>query len=308
MKEGGVLTFKKLTPMVWFLILAVITAGLALGLPPDPQMLQRLHISSVSYRLAVLVLLVPYGIIWYAAFYAYAKLKEYARAIKGSEDGKAFRKIMVGMGLLAFGLVIPTTVSLVLKNIASHNHGFRPAAVIVSNYVSIALVLAAFTAMSNGTRLLTNVGRSRSGLYGPRLFALSFLVLSVVFTHLVLQYHARHPYAYYLNTFFLIATFVIPYLFIWFMALLSAYEFGLYAKHTKGLLYCRALRQLSYGITVVIAGSVAAQFIENTFVAVKANRSLGLLLLVEYVLLAIIAFGLVLMALGTNKLKKIEEV
>jgi hypothetical protein len=299
-------TFRKLTPMVWFIILVVITCGLALGLPPDPQMLHQLHISSLAYRIAVVALLIPYGIIWYAAFYAFAKLKEYAQAIHGSDDGEAFHSIMTGMGVLAFGLVVPTTISLVMQNIASHYHGFRPASVVILNYVGLLITLVSFLYISKGTHLLTKLSKNRLGLVGLRLFALLFITLATVFTYLVMNYHMHHN-VYYLSMPFLVITFIVPALFAWFIALLSAYEFRLYAKFAKGLLYRRALRQLSYGIVLTIAGSVAIQFMNNTFAA-EASKSLGSLLLVDYAVLAIFAVGLIMMALGTMKLKKIEEV
>jgi hypothetical protein len=292
--------------MIWFVILAVITSGLALGLPPDPQTLQQLHISSVAYRVAILVLLVPYGIIWYAAFYAFAKLKEYTQTIKGFADGKAFRPIMVGMGVLAFGLIIMTAISLILQTFASHYHAFKPASVILNNYVGLAVGLTAFICINNGTHKLVTLGKNRPGLKGIRVFMLLFTALSAVFTYLVINYHLKHN-VYYLNTALLITTFVIPNLFGWFLALFSAYEFGLYARFAKGLLYRASLRRFSLGIAIAIAGSVAGQFVDNTF-AEKVTHSLGLLLLVEYILLAFVAVGLILMAFGAKKLKKIEEV
>jgi hypothetical protein len=297
---------KKLTPMHWFVILAVTTAGLALCLPPDPQTLRQLHITSLVYRIAITLILVPFGIIWYTAFYAFTKLMEYSRAIKGSEDGQAFAKITAGMGVLAFGLVLPTTISLVLQNIAMHHQGFKAVDVIVTNYLNL-LVLASFLIIGNGTRLLANMAKYRPSLAGIRFFALLFISLSVLFTYLVIHFHEKHPDVYYLPTPLLLTTFIIPYLFGWFMALLSAYEFGLYAKYAKGLLYRQALRKLAQGIVVTILGSVVVQFVTST-VALKYSHSLGSLLAIEYILLLIIAVGLTLMALGTKKLKKIEEV
>lgn len=293
--------------MVWFVILAVITAGLALGLPPDPHTLHQLHVSNVGYRVAILVVLVPYGIIWYTAFYAFAKLQEYARVIKGSEDGIAFRRIMFGMGILAFSLVVPTLISLILGNIAIHHPGFKPSSVIIGNYLSL-MPLVAFIVMSRGTHMLTRFSEGRPGLLGVYLFELLFIVLSVFFAYLVNHFNVHHANIYYLNKALLLSTFVVPYLFGWFAALLSAFEFWLYAKHTKGLLYKQSLRFLAYGITVVISGSIAIQFVDNTFIAAKVSQSLSSLLIFEYFLLAIIAVGLILMAMGTNKLKKIEEV
>lgn len=292
--------------MVWFVILAVLTAGLALGLPPDPATLQQLHISSVAYRVAILLLLVPYGIIWYAAFYAFAKLKEYARAIKGSDDGKAFRSIMIGMGVLAFELMLTTVVSLVLGAVAVHNHGFKPSSVIIDNYLGMAAGIVALVYINNGTHKLSIISKNRPSLGGTRVFALLFITLASIFTYLVISYHAKHTNVYYLDTALLITTFIIPNLFGWFVAILAAYEFWLYGTFVKGSLYRQTLRQFSYGLVVAIAASVAGQFIDNTF-AQKVSHSLGSLLLVEYALLIVLATGLILMALGAKKLQKIEE-
>lgn len=286
----------------------MIAAGLAIGLPPDLQSQQQLHITSYTYRIAVLVLLIPYGIIWYTAFYAWAKLKEYVQAIKGSEDGKAFRRIMNGIGFLAFGLIVPTIIGLLLQFIVNHHAGFKPASTIIANYLSVITLLVSFMIIGSGTRRLTDISKNRPSLTIVRLFMLAFISLSVAFTYLVLKFHHTHPHSYYLGTAMLIITFIIPYLFAWFVGLLSAYEFRMYAKYANGVIYRRALRQLSRGIVITILGDVIIQFIVNTFIASKVNTSVGLLLLVEYILLIIIAVGLTLIALGTNKLKKIEEV
>jgi hypothetical protein len=210
------------------------------------------------------------------------------------------------MGVLAFGLIVPTAVSLVLQSIASHHQGFKPAAIIITNYLGLLAALVSFMYINNGTHLLTRLGKNRPGLAGIRTFALLFIILAAVFTYLVTNYHIRHN-VYHLTTPLLITTFIIPSLFAWLVGLLGAYEFGLYAKFAKGLLYRQALHRFSYGIAAVIAGSVANQFLDNTF-ANKVNHSIEALLLVDYALLAVIALGLILMALGTKKLKKIEEV
>lgn len=296
------------TPAIWFIILVAITVGLAVGLPPDPHAVQQLHTTDAIYRLAVLVLLLPYGVIWYAAFYAYTRLIKYARATQGYPDGKAFRQIMIGMGVLAYGLVLPTTVTLILQNITSHYPDFRPAAVVISHYLTILVVLVTFVFIGSGTRLLINTVNRRPRLAGTRIFALLFATLSVAFTYLVIAHNTDSPHAYYLSTPWLLITFIIPYLYGWAMALLSAYEFGIYAKYAKGLLYQRALQLFSYGIITTIAGSVAVQFLNNTFIAASASQSIGYVLALDYVLLAIVAVGLVMMALGAKKLQKFEEV
>jgi membrane protease YdiL (CAAX protease family) len=300
-------TAKSSMPLRWFMVLAILGIALALGLPPDPHSLAQLHISSTAYRMAVAFLLIPYIIIWYTAFYAFAKLQEYTRYVKKSAEGHAFRKLTVGMGVLAFGLVIPTLVSLIFNAIAQAHPGFKATGTVMGNYLTLLMPLIAFTFFNTAARQLVSSTKVQPQLRTIRLFVILFLILGTVYTRLTLHNHDIHPDSYYLNTFFLLVTIVIPYLYAWFLALFSAFDFRTYARRVQGLLYRRALRQFAAGITIVICGSIAIQFVSST-IAGRISRSLGSLLLVEYILVVIVAVGLVLMALGTKKLKKIEEV
>jgi hypothetical protein len=61
------------------------------------------------------------------------------------------------------------------------------------------------------------------------------------------------------------------------------------------------------GIMVTVAGSIAIQFVNVTLLQ-RAEGSLGSLLLLDYALVSFVAVGLALIALGTKKLKRLEEV
>jgi len=295
----------RLTPLTWFVILTLIAIGLALGLPPNPDAVHQLHTSTAAYRLAVAILLIPYVLIWYAAFYAFAKLREYSRPLKGAKDGDAFRKITVGMGILAFSLVVPTIISLVLNSIAVHHSSFKAAATIINNYLGLYPGLIAFLVLFAGGRMLLRTVKGGAQQLDPRWSAPWFFLLCVVFSHLAIDnYYHAHPY--HLSLWLLIVTIIVPYLYGWMVGLLCAYELRLYAKTVKGLLYRQAVKQFANGIAVTIAGSIAIQFV-NTALAQRLNKSLGSVLLADYGLLIIVAVGLLLMALGTKKLKRLEE-
>lgn len=291
--------------MTWFVILTLIAIGLALGLPPNPHAVARLHTSAVAYRMALAALLIPYALIWYAGFYAFAKLQEYSRLIRGTKDGAAFRSIALGMGVLAFSLVVPTDISLILNNIAAHQPSFKAAAVITENYLGLFPGVVAFLLLYNGARILlrtTKGGTKRSDL---RWHAPWFLLLSVVFSHLAIEnYYRGDPY--HLSLWLLMVTFIVPYLYGWMVGLLSAYELHWYARTVKGSLYRLAVRRFAHGIAIAVLGSIAIQFVSITL-ASRINKSLASVLLVDYLLLIIIVVGLVLMALGTKKLKRMEE-
>lgn len=296
----------RLTPMRWFLLLALVAIGLALGLTPDPAAVRQLHTSPTTYRLAIAALLIPYVVIWYVSFYAFAKLREYSRPLKDSIDGLAFHRITIGMGTLAFSLIVPTIIALVLGNIASHEPSFKATSVIIGNYLGLFPGLIAFWFLGSGARMLIQTTPKAMGKFDIRWHAPWFFLLSVVFSHLAIENHYRwHPY--HLNLWPLIITFIVPYLYAWMVGLLAAYELGWYAKMVKGLLYKQAVRQFSNGIAVVIFASITIQFV-NVTLAQRLGSSLGGTLLVDYVLLIVAAVGLILMALGTKKLKRIEEI
>ena len=294
------------TPLNWFVILAVLAVGLALGLPPDPHAIHQLHTTATSFRLAIAALLIPYILIWYAAFYAFGKLVEYARHLKGTKDGEGFYKMTLGMGVLAFSLVVPAIVSLTLHRIAVHNPAFRPEATIIANYVNIFPGVAAFLLLLNGARALLRTAPGAAQRFDLRWHTAWFLLLAVVFSHLTIEnQYQSNPY--HLSLWILIVTIIVPYLYGWAVGLMSAYDLNVYSKAVRGSLYRRAIKQFANGIAVAILGSIAIQF-TNITIGQRIDKSLSAVLLADYMLLIIIAAGLALMALGTKKLKQIEEI
>jgi hypothetical protein len=297
----------KLTPMRWFIVLTFIACALALALPPDPQALHLYHLTSLSYRLVIFFLLLPYALIWYAAFYAFAKLSEYTRFLKNAKEEKAFRRITAGMGILAFGLVIPTIISTILNEIAAYHHGFKAADAIISHYIELVVALTSFTYLGSGARMLASSGKIRTSLNGARLFGLIFIIIGVSFTRASVTEHHYAGNPYYLSIFPLVITLVIPYLYTWFIGMICAFDFWLYSKSIKGVLYKKAFSQLSSGLAVTIVGLIAIQFVTSAY-GNRTDESLTFILILIYALLGTLILGLSLMALGTNKLKKIEEV
>ena len=296
----------RLTPMRWFVVLAAITIGLALVLPPDPHTVQQLHTTPTAFRLAIAALLIPYVVIWYLSFFAFDKLQCYSRPLRKSQDGAAFHTITAGMGALSFSLVLPTTLALILNEIAAHDAGFTAPAAIINNYTSIFPALVSFLIIYNGARELVRTTKGAAERLDLRWYTPWYLLLSVVFSHLTIGNQYRlHPY--HLPLWLLIVSIIVPYLYAWAIGLLTTYALSTYAKTVSGLLYRKAVRQFAHGIAVTIFGSIAIQFV-NITLAKRFSHSLGAILLIDYLLLTIVAVGLGLMALGTKKLQRIEEI
>lgn len=299
---------RKLSPLTWFAILLALSAILALALPPNPTTLTMLHISPAIYRAAILTLILPYAVIWFSAFYAFDKLHQYAQKLHHTtEEGAAFRHISNGVGVMAWGLSLTTIISLLLNSISAHHPGFNGPRIILNNYIAVLLPLISFTIISKGTRQLTDLVSVRPSRIGTQLFILVYTAVSTFFVYLVIHnYHApTNPYR--LTLVPLVVTLIIPYICAWCIGLLSAYELRIYARRAVGLLYKQAIAQLSAGIAFVIVAAIAVQYLTSVY-ANRADVSLSTWLILIYCLLALQASGYVLIALGSKRLKRIEEV
>jgi hypothetical protein len=298
---------KKPSTFTWYAILLVVAVGLGLIVPPASSTLRELHISLTEYKLAISTLILPYALIWFSAFYAYNRLEVYAHQIRQTKEGRAFKSIADGTRVLAWGLALTTLIGIISESISSSHPGFMPAQRVINNYIAILVPLIGFTLIGNGTRALNVLGKLRPSLTGTRVLVLVFLFIGVAFTYLVINNSAKQQNPYYLSLFLLFVTFIVPYLYAWFIGLLSANEIRLYAQFVKGIIYKRALIQLAGGLTLVISGSIVSQFINSVFIT-KHSIALGSAFLLTYFIVVLEAFGYGLIAYAVRSLKRIEEV
>lgn len=295
---------------VLFSIVAVIYLILSIAIPPNHATLTIYHLSDKQYRVLIFLIILPLLAIWWAAFYGYAKTKEYASLIEDTPEGEPFKHIADGMMWLAWGLPVSALISLVMTAIASSHPGFTSASLIITNYANLLMPLVALNILSTGSRNLLEQAHLRITNANTKLLGLLFVVLGSVYCYYVFgNLHGRsgsnNPY--HLDSWLLLLTVVVPYLYAWFVGLLAAYEIRLVSRHSQGVLYRRGLQLLSFGLAVTVASSIALQYLRSVLPR-NGHISLGYTLLLVYAILAIIAVGYALLAAGAQRLKKIEEV
>ena len=298
---------RKTSTMRWYLVLLIIAVILVIVVPPAPGTINKFHISLTEYRLAVSTLILPFAIIWFSAFYAYNRMRLYSNEIRRTREGNAFRSISDGIGVLAWGLALTTIISILFTAIANAHSGFTATQIVIVGYLNILVPLIGFTFIGNGTRNLNVIAKLRPSLIGTRVIVFVFLVIGVFYTHLVVVNSAHRQNTYYLSLYWLLFTFIIPYLYAWFIGLLCANEIRLYAQAIKGIIYKRVLIQLAAGIALVIFGSIVSQFISSVYLT-KHSVPLASAFLFTYPVLVIEAIGYGLIAYGARWLKRIEEV
>jgi hypothetical protein len=299
-------------PIKLFMALAALYLVLSFVMPPNHATQKLYDLNAIQYHILIFLVMVPVLGIWFLAFYGYAKLQEYSSMIAKSAEGPSYKKIADGIMWLAWGLVIPTFLSLLLTGITNDHEGFHKAQVIISNYASIIFPVIAFSVLSTGTRQLMERAKIFITSGRTKLLVISFVFLGGLYCYLIFRnldsLAARsNNNPYFLPGGLLLFTMVMPYLYAWFVGLLAAYELRLLSKSAPGILYQKAVDLLSRGLAVVVMSSIALQYL-STVLPATGKLSLGYILLLVYVLLAVIGIGYALTALGAKRLKKLEEV
>jgi hypothetical protein len=296
--------------IIVFFALISLYLLIALLLPPDPAAAARYHLSLLQIRILSLSIVVPILAIWSALFYGFITIKRYVELIQHNTDGKALLDITKGLQWLTFGLPALAIINSLMNYYARVHTDFKPASVIIQNYQSLILYLISFVFISRGAYSLSRYVQKKSNPGEQRVWVLLHIVLSVVYTYLILNrpiHAAGQRQVYYLPNLIIITTLAIPYLILWYMGLHSAYRIYFYAKTVKGILYRRALAYFAVGVSFIILSTIVLQLV--TTLSARLDRlSLAPLLLVIYLLLILISVGYIIVAVGANRLKRLEEV
>lgn len=274
--------------------------------PPPRVTLDQYHLTVTQLRLLDLTIIIPLAIIWFIAFYGFSKLRTYATLIRNSKDGTQINKIANGIMVLTIGLPFSSVIGSIMTVIAQDNPEFRPASIIVRHYLDLLVPLIAFSIISIGARGLADLAKHRPPQRVMNIIALVFITIGVFYCHFVLTAKNFHT-AYYLPEALVLLTIVIPYMYTWYLGLLSAYQVHAYSLQAPGIVYRRNWDLFAYGIAATILTSVVFQYVTTLSKQFSSLHLLPLLGIV-YGLLALMSVGYALIALGAKKLQKIEEV
>ena len=285
---------------------------LVVFLPANHVALQDYHLTSVSYHLLLLLIVLPLALIWFGAFYSYARLHQYTSSIKGSPEAGDLTHMTRGFVWLAWGSPLIAITTIILNTIADSHSGFRGAAVIIANYASLVILLVALSAVSAGTRSLNQRTKVVIGPGGAKTLILFFMITGVTycfvtFRHVDLQNLSSTNNPFYLPVWLVITTLVVPSMYTWFIGLLAAYEMYLYSRQVAGLLYKRAMRLLSFGVISVIASSIVVQYF-HAIAPRRGHLTLGVIIVIVNLIYLFMATGYIMLSLGASQLRKIEEV
>lgn len=289
-----------------YIIFLLVYAGFTLLPKPSPAILLQYHVSPLWLRIIDLTIILLLAGIWYVGFYGYVKLLEYTRLIESNKDGRQLEKLSKGVFLLVMWLPISSTLSVIFNYAAMRHPGWLSATTITENYINLLLPLVAFVFIGRGAHGLMPIVKQKLTYGAINSLGIVLLYIGFTYYHLVATIPNRHN-MYHLHIVLLLITVVVPYVYMWFVGLFAVFELYRYSKKVSGVVYKKSWELLGMGIGWLLILTIVMQYL-TTLSAHLVHLSIYWLMVIVYALLLVLSVGFVFIALGANRLRKIEEV
>lgn len=304
----------RITPGTRFFVgLMAVYVLFTLFLPVNHAAAQEYHLSAAQYHYLLLIVRLPIIAVWCIAYYSYYRLQQYAQKIKNTDEGYNYAIIAKGMGWIAWGLLIPSLLSSILGAIASQHPGFKAAALIITNYAYMLVSLAAFTYIGNGVHGLFSQAKASFTVQQVRALIGTLVIIGVIFCVLIAEQLHRPQNlgdaynAFYMPNWLVWATLVIPYLSAWFIGFFAALELILVSQQTSGVIYRFALQLLAAGLVLIIVSFSGLQYLRSVMPR-SGHLTISSTLIASYAIYGVGAAGYGMLASGTKRLKRIEDI
>ncbi len=300
--------------IVLFMVLSLIYTWQLFGIPPDQASLAKYQLSYAAAQILRLSIAVPVIASWFMALYGSLKIERYAQLMRKTSEALVWRRIAQGFLWLALSLPLSAVTANWLSSLAVQAPELKPVTVILQNYTSLVLTLIAIGLIHLGLqRLFKSTVVQRRLWHATPLYMLAFFVISAIFIALTLSNPNRQfansngQVAYYLSDFWLVLTIVIPYVYIWYAGIRSIEYLHAYRTFVKGAIYKNSVKYLISGMSLVLASLLSLRLLISMSTMLN-SATLKIILLLIYCLVFIIGIGHFLLAVGAQKLAKIEEI
>ena len=289
-----------------YLLFIAIYGGFIILPKPSRATISQFHLTALGLRLIDFTIILFLAAIWFAGYYGYAKFQEYSNAIRGNKDGEQIAKLTRGVFFLVIWLPVSSTLSAALVYLATKTPGLLPAVTIINHYINLLFPFVGFVYIGMGARGLSEMVKVRTSYRAANIITIVTIYIGAIYFRLVASTQHRAS-VYHMSIWLILTTLVVPYIYMWSVGLLAAYEIYIYRQKVTGIVYKKSWGLLSLGICWLIVTSIFFQYL-SSLTARLSHLSIYWLLVVIYLLLLVLSLGFVFIALGTRKLQKIEEV
>lgn len=292
--------------------LAIIFILEELLLPVNTLNAEFYHTTITDYRLLSILVNLPLIMVWFVAFWGYTRLKSYVRALGKAKEAKGYRLLTKGMAWLACVLPVTAIIDRLLSGLSDNHPKAHDTTLIISNYFNLLLPFVAFIIIFVAAKVLLKSQKPAvREAQSPVLMAV-FLLFGALYCYLILKTAdltslTSSSNIYTLPVWLIIVSLIIPYLYSWFIGLLASYDLLLLSRNIPGVLYKRALAYLTSGLIAIILSFITIQYLTALW-PLKQHLVFNYQLVIITLFRIIGGFGFILLAVGANKLKRIEEV
>ena len=297
--------------IIWlFLIISGIYVWLAVTAPVDPAVAERYALTNVEITGLKLSVTLPVVFIWLLALYGFIKLFDYTSSIKKSPESLPLRQIGNGLMILAFGLPIASIASTIAVTQGAANSDLLPFTTIARNFFQLIFPLIAFCYIASGSQKLASTLSMKPNHTREKLFDLAFIAFASGYSAFIVDNPISDTSIrdiYFMPTWLIILTIVIPYLFTWYNGLLAVYNILRYKNNVKGHVYRYAFSRLATGLLVITIVSISTRIL-TTLNEQITDLELSPLLVLIYIFVVIYGLGYLLVASGAKRLSRLEEV
>lgn len=305
---------KKLSKYYWLYIFLIVIYMVSFFVEvPNPAVLDQYDIPREAVLWINMTGAIPLLLIWFAGFYAFVRLRNYAKKIIHDDDGQGFKYLAAGTGALAIGLVLSSVVSRWLVNAFNAGMVDRPTVTIIESHVGVAVPLISFLLLAIGAYKLfktldgvhVETWRIVTGSTILAIIAISYLVSVFATSNSQYPTAAGDP-GLYMPDWLVLATIALPYIASLACATATAILIRVYTVHTAGRIYKKSMTKLNRGFIILLVAISMIQFIvalNSMFTDWGFVSILGLI----YLIILVMTFGFVSLARGAKGLTKIED-
>ncbi|HSX09007.1 MAG TPA: hypothetical protein VLF93_02555 [Candidatus Saccharimonadales bacterium] len=279
---------------------------------PSGQAITKYQISLYQITLLKFSIIVPVSFIWAAILYCSLKLYRYSQTIITSVDGQGFRSIAHGVFFFLIASILSSFISLGAQFYPNYPELVKNVS-ILNNYVMVAFSFVSFYFIWLGSKkLVTMINAEKKAKKLGVAMWFTVILLSLPYIYLVLHTPLRSmstnpnlQSTYNLPDVLIFSTIVLPYILSWLLGLLALTNMSVFGKETKGIFYKNALKKFYKGFWIIIILAISLQYLTQ-FSLFFSNATLSIILFIIYLILLVDIAGFIFMAIGANRLSKIE--
>lgn len=289
------------------LVVWLIYLGFSL-LTPQGASAAKYSLSNTTINIIKVTFALPFLLCWLLALSGWLHFRSYIHKQAKGLEHKGFTLIARGLAVLLIGLIVPgvaSTIYTYFSNSATQGSAWT----ITNNYINIVFPFAGFLLMFLGSVQLMKQLKLKAATWAKVLTVIVPVVLfSIFYIALIFTNPARQvssdptiPATYFISDILIIFTIIFPVVVTWAMGLLLALNLEQFSHHTV-ISHKPALVSLYNGVLVIVGAAILSQALSSLGGTRFSSLNLGLILVLIYLLLGVIALGYALIARGAKKL------